>query len=175
MEQQLAEVRSSTDERMKQAEQFVQDSQDGWQSADKRARQAEKRASELEKTIASFQKQQQVDRIDQLRPEAPPVGNSSTPVDEQMEESIGGKSKESERNGNGHLNDDDVDMDMIEVTKCSAAILCAHLFHRDTLKNRSITPFRNPCNLVDLREEQLLDEVLNQEQQINLIIKHWSV
>lgn len=120
MERQLADVKSSTDERTKQQEQFVHESQEGWQMAVERATLAEKRVRELEKNIARLQEQRVDETHRQLhQPEAPPVGNSSAnPIDEPMEESIGRKDKERERIVNGSSNDDDIDMDMVEVTNC---------------------------------------------------------
>ena len=96
MEQQLADVKSSTDERIKQQEQFVHERQKGWQMAAQRATLAETRVRELKKTIARLQEQ----RVNEThhQPEAPPVGNSSAdPIDEPMEESIDRKDKERKR------------------------------------------------------------------------------
>jgi hypothetical protein len=117
MERQLADVKSSTDERIKQQKQVVHESQEGWQMAVERATLAETRVRELEKNIARLQEQQVDETHRQLhQPEAPPVGNSSAdPIDEPME---GRKYKERERIVNGFSDDDDIDMDMVEVTSC---------------------------------------------------------
>jgi len=119
MERQLADVKSSTDERIKQQEQFVHESQEGWQMAVERATLAETHVRELEKTIARLQEPRVDETHHQLhQPKAPPVGNSSAdPIDESMEEAIGRKDKERERIISGSL-DDDIDMDMVEVTNC---------------------------------------------------------
>ena len=110
-------MKSSTDERIKQQEQYVHESQEGWQMAVERATVAETRVRELEKTIARLQEQRVDETHHQLH--QPPVGNSSADlIDEPMEDSIDRKDKERERIVNGSSDDDDIDMGMVEVTNC---------------------------------------------------------
>ena len=52
MERQLADMKSSMDEHIKQQEQYVHESQEGWQMAVEQATVAETWVRELEKTIA---------------------------------------------------------------------------------------------------------------------------
>jgi hypothetical protein len=108
MEQQLTEMKTSTDERIAQGEQDYQTTQEAWQEAIARASEAERRAEEFEKALSHLREQQQVDEIHkQLWPAGQAAGNSSH--DTSMEEPAS-----NEGNGNKGSSDDDTEMDQVK-------------------------------------------------------------
>lgn len=127
MELQIADMEKSTNERLNQGRQYIEETQEAWQEAIMRASEAEKRTRELEKTVTLLQEQLHVNQIHQQlwapHQSEPPaaqivkspsgdttMGNSSH--DTSMEEPAS-----DERNTNGNSNDVDVDTDMSEVNR----------------------------------------------------------
>ena len=65
IKQQLADTKKSTEERMIQGQQNLDETQEAWQEAVARASEAEERARKLEQTISNLQEQLQVNQIHQ--------------------------------------------------------------------------------------------------------------
>lgn len=122
-EDQLADMKKTTDERIIQGEQYIQETQEAWQEATTRATEAEKRAIELEKTVSSLEEQLHVDRIHQQlwppnRSEAPAaqvVESSDTLMEEPTAQVVGDSSHNTSMHNNRCSNND---TDMNEVNSC---------------------------------------------------------
>jgi hypothetical protein len=124
MEQQLANVKKSTDERIMQEEQHIQETQEAWQEAIIRASEAEKRTRVLEKTVSSLQEQLHVDQIHRQlwapdRSEAPAATVvNDTLTEEPAMQVVGNSSHDTpmegpasdESNNDRRSNDDDTEM-----------------------------------------------------------------
>lgn len=159
MEQQLADMKNSTDQRITQAEKYIQETQEAWQDAVTRASQAEKQAREFEKAVSSLQEQLQVDQVHQQL-WVPERSNMPTT---QVTEDLGAKPINDESMDKECTRNDDTEM--IEVNR----IFNCHMYcigssvHRDHLAMISVLPFPNPYDFADLWGGKLPDRVLDQE------------
>lgn len=120
MEQQLANMKNSLDERIFQG---IQETQEAWQEASARASEAEERARELEKTISNLEEQLHVDRIhQQLWPPSQPEARDTHVVQRPSGDTLmGGPATQVAGNSNHDTSmeepDDDDDTEMREVNR----------------------------------------------------------